>query len=43
MKLYASEARAYKRVTVLIKHGFWPGIIRHGDKFRLSFDPDLRR
>jgi hypothetical protein len=41
MKTYATEAKAMARANRLIDHGIWPALIRWGDRWRLSHDPDL--
>ena len=46
MKRYRTEERAYRRVSVLIRHGYWPGLVRKHDDdgtvyWILTHNPDL--
>ena len=39
-KTYPTEESALRRVEQLNRLGYWPGVVRHGDRWRLTADPD---
>jgi hypothetical protein len=41
-KTYKTEAKAFRRVAYLSRyHGIWPGVLRCGDGWQLTYDPDI--
>lgn len=40
VKTYPTERAAEVRVRQLRALGMWPGVVRHGDRWRLTSDPD---
>jgi hypothetical protein len=43
LRTYPSEAAALRRVVLLRQSGVWPGVVRCGDRWRLTADPDVPR
>jgi hypothetical protein len=42
VKTYKTEAKAFRRVHYLARyHGIWPGVYRSGDRWQLTYDPDI--
>ena len=39
-KTYATERAAQQRVEQLQRLGYWPGLVRCGERWRLTVDPD---
>lgn len=42
-RTYPTEEAALRRAAQLQAAGIWPGVVRCGDRWRLTADPDIPR